>query len=70
MLFLRHFAGLKLPLWLSFARWIVIDFLKGKTRRKFGIFQFVALPGEGKTMSMVAHMERYRKEYTEKKKPF
>ena len=70
ILFLRHFAVLKLPLWLSFARWIVIDFLKGKTRRKFGIFQFVALPGEGKTMSMVAHMERYRKEFMEKKKPF
>lgn len=69
MIFLRRFAALKLPLWLSFVRWILIDFLKGKPKRKFGIFQFVALPGEGKTMSMVAHMERYRKEFLAKKKP-
>ncbi len=70
MLFLQRFSRLKLPLWLSFARWILIDFLRGKPKRKFGIFQFVALPGEGKTMSMVVHMERYRKEFMEKKKPF
>lgn len=70
ILFLRHFSSLKLPLWLSFGRWIIIDFLRGKAKRKFGIFQFVALPGEGKTMSMVAHMERYRKEFTAKKQPF
>lgn len=70
IIFLRRFARLKLPLWLSFARWIVIDFLRGKPKRKFGIFQFVALPGEGKTMSMVAHMERYRKEFTAKGQPF
>lgn len=69
MIFLKRFAALKLPLWLSFVRWILIDFLKGKPKRKFGIFQFVALPGEGKTMSMVAHMERYRKEFQLKKKP-
>lgn len=69
MIFLKRFAALKLPLWLSFFRWILIDFLRGKPKRKFGIFQFVALPGEGKTMSMVAHMERYRKEFLAKKKP-
>ncbi len=69
-IFMMRVTSLKLPLWLSFARWILVDFLRGKTKRKFGIFQFVALPGEGKTMSMVAHMERYRKEFTEKKKPF
>lgn len=70
VMFLRKFARLKLPLWLSFFRWIIIDFLRGKTNKKFGVFQFVALPGEGKTMSMVAHMERYRKEFTAKGQPF
>lgn len=70
VMFLWKFKRLKLPLWLSFFRWIIIDFLRGKTNKKFGVFQFVALPGEGKTMSMVAHMERYRKEFTAKKQPF
>ena len=69
VIFLRRFTSLKLPLWPSFLRWIIIDFLRGKTKRKFGIFQFVALPGEGKTMSMVAHMERYRKEFEKQGKP-
>lgn len=68
--FMKWFASINLPLYLSFARWVVIDFLRGKLKRKFGIFQFVALPGEGKTMSMVAHMERYRKEHEAKGKPF
>ena len=68
--FMKWFASIKLPLYLSFARWVVIDFLRGKLKRKFGIFQFVALPGEGKTMSMVAHMERYRKEHEAKGKPY
>lgn len=52
---------LRLPLYLSFLRWILIDILKGKDRKFNGIYQFVALPGEGKTLSMVAHMERARK---------
>lgn len=67
---LRKFANLKLPLYLSFVRWIIIDFLRGTPKKKFGIFQFVALPGEGKTMSMVAHIERYRKEFDSKNKPY
>ena len=67
---LKKFSRIKLPLYLSFLRWIIIDFLRGVNKRKFGIFQFIALPGEGKTLSMVAHMERYRKEFTEKKKPY
>lgn len=49
---------LNLPLHLSFLRWIIIDFLRGKSRRFKGIYQFVGLPGEGKTLSMVAHIER------------
>ena len=52
-----------LPLHIDFLRWYLIDFLSGKMRRFWGIYQFVALPGEGKTMSMVAHCERARKQY-------
>lgn len=52
---------LRLPLHLSFIRWVLIDLLEGKERKFNGIYQFVALPGEGKTLSMVAHMERARK---------
>lgn len=55
-------------LYLSFARWVLVDILVGRERRNFGIYLFVALPGEGKTMSMVAHMERYRKERIDKGK--
>lgn len=51
---------IKLPFWLSFVRWVWIDFLLCKGRSFWGIYQFVALPGEGKTLSMVAHMERVR----------
>lgn len=67
---IKHFANLRLPLYLSFIRWIIIDFLRGVPKKKFGIFQFVALPGEGKTMSMVAHIERYRAEFKKAKKPY
>jgi hypothetical protein len=56
----------KLPIYLSFIRWVYIDILRGKVKRKHGIYQFVALPGEGKTMSMVSHMERFRNECREK----
>ena len=66
----KHFRELKLPLYLSFIRWIIVDFLRGVPKRKFGIFQFVALPGEGKTMSMVAHLERYREEMKKANLPY
>lgn len=55
---IARLKNLKLPLHLSFIRWYWIDILSGKERRFWGIYQFVALPGEGKTLSMVAHMER------------
>lgn len=58
--FIRILSRPKLPLWPDFLRWLFIDFLRGRNRRFWGIYQFVALPGEGKTMSMVAHMERAR----------
>lgn len=59
----RFLVGLKLPLHLSFLRWMFVDFLRGKSKRFWGVYQFVALPGEGKTLSMVAHMERARAAY-------
>lgn len=46
---------------ISFLRWIYVDTLRGKTRRKFGIYLYVAMCGQGKTLSMCAHIERYRK---------
>lgn len=61
--FIRKVSRPELPLYLDFLRWLFIDLLRGKTKRFWGIYQFVALPGEGKTMSMVAHMERARKEH-------
>lgn len=47
---------------LDMIRWVIVDFLRGKPKKFWGIYQFVALPGEGKTLSMVAHMERVRKQ--------
>ncbi len=69
--FVNKLAGLNIKNeWISFARWIFVDLLRGKKRKAFGIYQFVALPGEGKTMSMVAHMERFRKECEENDQPY
>lgn len=45
----------------DFVRWIIVDLLKFDDRKFWGIYQFVALPGEGKTLSMVAHMEKVKK---------
>ena len=56
---------------ISFVRWLIVDFLRGKRRsHTFGIYQFVALPGQGKTMSMVAHMERFIDECNKNNKPY
>lgn len=44
-------------------RWVLIDLLELKPPKFCGIYQFVALPGEGKTLSMVAHMERMIRRY-------
>lgn len=54
----KYLKSFPLPLHLSFLRWVLIDILNGKGRSFWGIYQFVALPGQGKTLSMVAHMER------------
>ena len=50
--------SLNLPLHLSFLRWVIIDIMSGKSRRFKDIYQFVGLPGQGKTLSMVAHINR------------
>lgn len=43
---------------LDLIRWVLVDFLRGKGNKHWGIYCYVANPGEGKTLSMVAHMER------------
>jgi len=48
----------RLPKLLNFVRWVIVDSVRDKPRKFWGIYQFVALPGEGKTISMVSHMER------------
>lgn len=58
-MYVVRLANKRLPSYLSFIRWIYIDLLRGRKRKVHGIYQFVALPGEGKTISMVYHMERY-----------
>lgn len=59
---IRFLVGLKVPgKFLDTVRWVIIDFLRAKPEKFWGIYAYVALPGEGKTLSMVAHMERVRK---------
>lgn len=67
--FVQFFVSLKIKHMLPDAlRWIFVDLLRGRHKRVFGVYQFIALPGEGKTMSMVAHMERYRQLMASRKK--
>lgn len=69
--FVDKLATVKIKnLWLNFFRWILIDWIKGRRHVQFGIYQFIALPGEGKTMSMVAHMERFRAKMEKLNKPY
>lgn len=53
----------KLPLFLDFFRWVIVDILRGKQYPVWGIYMFVAKPGNGKTISMTEHIERVRKEH-------
>ena len=53
----------KLPLFLNFARWVVVDLLRGKQYPVWGIYMFVAKPGNGKTISMTEHIDRVKKEH-------
>jgi len=57
-LYIRYkITKLKLPFILDFLRWIIIDRLRGKQKPLWGVYIFVANPGEGKTISMVKHIE-------------
>ena len=55
----------KLPLFIDFFRWIVVDLLRGKEYPVWGIYMFVAKPGNGKTISMTEHVERVKKQHPE-----
>lgn len=57
---LAFLIRLRLPLYLNFGRWLIVDFLRGKVKKFNGIFCFVAMPGEGKTISMVNHIEKLK----------
>lgn len=57
-------------IYLDFLRWCLVDFIRGRRGIQFGVYCFVALPGQGKTMSMVAHMERYRAKMEKQNKPY
>lgn len=50
---------------LEMFKWMFIDFLRGKHKKFSGIYAYIGLPGEGKTLSMVAHIERVKKEHTD-----
>ena len=52
-----------LPLFVDFLRWAVIDMLRGKDYSIWGIYIFVAKPGNGKTISMTEHIVRVLKEH-------
>lgn len=53
-------------IYLNFARWVLVDLLRGKRRGGCGIYCFVGMRGQGKTMSMTAHIERFRARYSSK----
>lgn len=57
-------------IYFDFLRWLLVDWLRGRRGIQFGIYSFVALPGQGKTMSMVAHMERYREKMNKANKDY
>jgi len=51
----------RLPLFIDFFRWMVVDMLRGKEYPVWGIYMFVAKPGNGKTISMTEHIVRVKK---------
>lgn len=56
-------TNIKLPLFVDFVRWVIVDLLRGKENPIWGIYVFVAKPGNGKTISMTEHIERVKKEH-------
>lgn len=59
---LKKLGRVKMPMYLDLVKWLFIDFMRGKFAEgnRWGIYDYVGLPGEGKTLSMVAHIERER----------
>lgn len=53
----------KLPLFIDFFRWSIVDLLRGKQYPVWGIYMFVAKPGNGKTISMIEHIDRVKKQH-------
>lgn len=53
----------KLPLFIDFFRWILVDLLRGKDYPIWGIYIFVAKPGNGKTISITEHIVRVLREH-------
>lgn len=52
-----------LPLFIDFFRWIIVDILRGKDYPIWGIYIFVAKPGNGKTISITEHIVKVLKEH-------
>lgn len=52
----------KMPLFFDFFRWLIVDLLRGKKYPIWGVYLFVAKPGNGKTISMTEHIERVKKQ--------
>lgn len=52
---------------LELLKWVLIDIIRGKPKKIFGIQVFVGMPGEGKTIGMVTYLEHMRKKHTDLK---
>lgn len=51
----------KMPLVFEYIKWSLYDFLSPVVSKNWGIYCFIGLPSQGKTMSMTAHIERVKK---------
>ena len=58
---LWFWQNLRLWFLFDFLKWVIIDILQGKKSALWGIYIFVANPGQGKTLSMVKHIEEERR---------
>ena len=58
---LWFWQNLRLWFLFDFLKWVIIDILQGKKSALWGIYIFVANLGQGKTLSMVKHIEEERR---------
>lgn len=56
------FKSLYLPKYLNFFRWVLVDWIRGKQKKLFGVWLFCGLFGEGKTISAVSYALDKKKE--------